>query len=415
MNIASSCQSNRIKISVIVPVYNVEPYLEQCIRSICDQSYTNLEIVLVDDGSTDGSGAICDDFAKDDPRIIVIHKSNGGIISARKAGAEVATGDYIVGVDSDDWIERDRLLNLVNYALSEYPDMVHMDGAIWEYDDHNEFKMYSDFDYMYEGTDILNGFLRLVVGKGPFMDRKITICHWKSAIRRSIFVDNIRLLNAGITMIEDVIFVFACVLDCRQVVCINEPGYHYRQNSRSVSHRVMKWRPDHARLFYEQFMDILRRHPEAQGESVTDFVTQYTYNNILLTNYRRLYDHYASGLFPYADIELGSRIIVYGAGYVGIEIVNVVAYDDRFSLVAWVDKNPKPSPKSDVEIRDLSAITDEQYDYIIVAILLSSVSSGVVSELESMGIHPDKIRTMQKEYMRYEELDNLTNMRGEGI
>ncbi|SCY10108.1 Glycosyl transferase family 2 [Lachnospiraceae bacterium XBB2008] len=406
----STLKDNVIKLSVIVPVYNAVPYLEQCIQSICDQTYTNLEIILVDDGSTDGSGAICDDFTKKDKRIITVHKDNGGQINARKVGAQSATGDYVVCVDSDDWIEPDRFENLVKLGLTDLPDMVHMDGEIWEYNDHNEFKMYSDFDYMYEGTDILNGFLRLVVGKGAFMDRKITICHWKSAIKRSIYLENIERFNTKIRKIEDVIFVFSCVLDCMRIVCINEGGYHYRQNNGSVSRRAIQWPPDHARMYYEQFMDILRRHPEAQVESVTDFVTQYTYHNLLMTNYRRLYNYYAPDLFPFNDVAPRSRIIVYGAGYIGIELVNVITSDDRYELVAWVDKNSKSTYKSEVEISELSAVIDYQYDYILIAILLSSVSSSVAKQLTDIGVEPHKIRTMQKAFMKYDELDSLTSV-----
>ncbi len=90
---------------MVVPVYNVEPYLERCIQSILNQTYKNLAVILVDDGSTDKSGLICDEYEHRDERVIVIHKQNGGQSSARKAGAVIATGIYITSVDSDDWIE----------------------------------------------------------------------------------------------------------------------------------------------------------------------------------------------------------------------------------------------------------------------------------------------------------------------
>lgn len=98
------CTTNTL-ISVIVPVYNVETYLRQCIDSIIGQTYRDLEIILVNDGSTDGSGVICDEYASRDARIKVIHKANGGLSSARNAGLEVAVGDLISFVDSDDWVE----------------------------------------------------------------------------------------------------------------------------------------------------------------------------------------------------------------------------------------------------------------------------------------------------------------------
>lgn len=97
------------KISVVIPVYKVEKYLERCVNSVRNQSYENLEIVLVDDGSPDHSGEICDKLAKDDKRIKVIHKENGGLSDARNAGIEAATGDYVAFIDSDDWYDPDML------------------------------------------------------------------------------------------------------------------------------------------------------------------------------------------------------------------------------------------------------------------------------------------------------------------
>ena len=95
------------KISVIVPVYKTEQYLNRCVQSITDQTYKNLEIILVDDGSPDNCPEMCDQWAKKDERIKVIHKRNGGLSSARNAGLDSATGDYIMFADSDDWMEPD--------------------------------------------------------------------------------------------------------------------------------------------------------------------------------------------------------------------------------------------------------------------------------------------------------------------
>lgn len=107
------------KISIIVPVYNVSKYIRKCLDTIINQTYTNLEIILIDDGSTDNSGKICDEYAKIDSRIKVIHKENGGISSARNAGIKSATGKYIGFVDSDDWIDLDMYNRLYNNLKNE--------------------------------------------------------------------------------------------------------------------------------------------------------------------------------------------------------------------------------------------------------------------------------------------------------
>ena len=92
-------------LTLIIPIYNIEQYLSQCLDSIINQTYTSIQIILVDDGTTDSSGRICDEYADKDSRIIDIHKENGGLVSARKAGLREATGEYVVYGDGDDWIE----------------------------------------------------------------------------------------------------------------------------------------------------------------------------------------------------------------------------------------------------------------------------------------------------------------------
>ena len=113
------------KISVIVPIYNVAQYLKECIQSIVVQTYKNLEIILVNDGSTDDSGEICDLYAQNDERIIVIHKKNGGLVSARKAGLDVASGEYVGFVDGDDYIAPTFYEVLLNEIVQSNADFVH--------------------------------------------------------------------------------------------------------------------------------------------------------------------------------------------------------------------------------------------------------------------------------------------------
>lgn len=112
------------KISIIVPIYNVEAYLQKCLSSILDQTYRQFELILVNDGSTDASGEICDYFAASDDRITVIHKKNGGVTSARKAGLRRAIGDFVGWVDPDDWIEKDYFEKMVLAQEDSQADIV---------------------------------------------------------------------------------------------------------------------------------------------------------------------------------------------------------------------------------------------------------------------------------------------------
>ncbi|MDU2211827.1 MAG: glycosyltransferase family 2 protein, partial [Eubacterium sp.] len=121
-------------ISVIVPIYNAEKYLKICIDSIINQSYYNIQIILVDDGSEDNCPAICDEYAQLDTRIIVIHKKNQGLVLARKSGLQIATGEYITFVDADDYIDIDTYEKIVNNINYDMPDIIAYD-LIEEYSD----------------------------------------------------------------------------------------------------------------------------------------------------------------------------------------------------------------------------------------------------------------------------------------
>ena len=148
-------------ISVIVPVYKVEAYLDRCVQSIVDQTYTNLEIILVDDGSPDRCPQMCDEWAKRDRRICVIHKENGGLSDARNAGMAAATGEYVAFVDSDDWLEKEMLLKLYQCIVKDDSDIASC-GALRVWDDGTPSRPMLHFsgNHVLEGTDALKALIQ---------------------------------------------------------------------------------------------------------------------------------------------------------------------------------------------------------------------------------------------------------------
>ena len=120
----SMCAEKTPLVSIVIPVYNVSRYLAQCLESVIHQSYHNIEIIIIDDGSTDGSGSLCDSFARSDDRIRVFHTENRGLASARNLGMEKCTGSYLMFIDSDDWIELHTVETLLNFAQKYNADIV---------------------------------------------------------------------------------------------------------------------------------------------------------------------------------------------------------------------------------------------------------------------------------------------------
>lgn len=208
-------------ISVIVPVYKVELYLRQCLDSILAQTYHNLEIILVDDGSPDHCGVICDEYAQKDSRICVIHKENGGLSDARNAGVEAAQGEYIGFVDSDDWISPN-----MYEALYQAAETYCADIAVCEYYDCWSKRCYASHQQEIGVFDGENGIRAL-------LELKIANYACNKLYRRELFAPNVRYPVGK--AYEDVRTMYKLFRKCRRVVTVPEIGYYYRRHSESIT------------------------------------------------------------------------------------------------------------------------------------------------------------------------------------
>lgn len=201
------------KVSVIVPVYKAESYLHKCIDSILQQSFRDFELILVDDGSPDASGRICDEYAKIDQRVSVVHKSNGGVSSARQKGLNMAKGDYVIFVDSDDWVEPDYLSELYNKALRESADMVICDF----YEIERGVKNRVDCSFEFVSSDEL--VKSLFCGFRCFCMNKL--------VRRSAFTDNSIEFPLDISIGEDMYVMVSLFKAGIIPVYLNRALYNY--------------------------------------------------------------------------------------------------------------------------------------------------------------------------------------------
>ena len=147
-----------IKLSIIMPVYNVKNYIRKCIESVLEQKFIDYELILVDDGSNDGSGVICDEYSKKDKRIIVIHQKNKGLSGARNSGINIAKGEFIGFIDSDDWIHKNMYYDLVNIAIKEKSDIVQCGYIKTENEEENNILInnyinnYSNIEALYKSS-----------------------------------------------------------------------------------------------------------------------------------------------------------------------------------------------------------------------------------------------------------------------
>lgn len=218
------------KISVIVPIYNVEKLLARCLDSIINQTFNNLEIILINDGSSDKSGEICDLYAKKDSRIIVIHKKNGGQSSARNAGINVASGNFLAFVDSDDWIVKDMYEYLLKIMKETGSDISNLD-YIYVQDKVDEINS-EIVCKVFESKEILREYLHEGTVRGSY-----SFC--RNLYKKHLF-DGIEFPVGKIN--EDIVTNFLVLRKARKMVKSNYIGYFYYQDSASTTRGGLKKR-----------------------------------------------------------------------------------------------------------------------------------------------------------------------------
>ncbi|WP_270504841.1 glycosyltransferase family 2 protein [Eubacterium limosum] len=229
-------------ISVVIPVFNVEPYLRKCINSIVSQTFEKIEIIIVDDGSTDRSGIISDEY-KNDCRVKVIHKSNEGAAEARKIGVKAASGKYIAFVDSDDWIEYNTF-EIISKVIDRYnADIITWGFSTVSIDNYVESKMnYNYCSGFYNEDDIVEKIYptSLSNSKGIW-GRDYIPALWNKVFKKELIVKNIDSINKEIIIGEDLALSFSCLLDAKSIYILNDQFlYYYRNTPYSIMKRYNK-------------------------------------------------------------------------------------------------------------------------------------------------------------------------------
>ena len=378
-------------LSVIVPVYNAEKYLAACIESIINQTYDQLEILLIDDGSTDRSGQICDQYAERDERIRVIHKKNEGLLRARKDGVLSAKGNMITFVDADDWIESVMYEELITILLNTDSDMI-SSGVIMEYQatgkrstnlDHYPEKLYDHLDRDIYPTMLwdyginTSGMLRNAVLK---------------IFKRDILAGILRNMDLEVSIGEDCLICTAYILQIKTMYVCHKAFYHYNIHEESMCSTV---RP-------EIWGNVQRLYTELER-----VITEYENPAVLTRQLKRyileIVEHAVGKLF---DIRLNRwrfeydrnvferKYVIYGAGNCGIGLYRMLCQDglDK-NMVAWIDRRAESIGEICGNKISLPEHTKTmEYDHIIIAIKEKDTADSVRGQLCNVyGIEPRKI------------------------
>lgn len=225
-----------MKISIIVPVYNVEQYVGECIESILNQSFKNIELILINDGSKDNSGFICDEYAKKDNRIKVIHKKNEGVSIARNIGIKNASGEYIAFVDSDDLVDKEIYTTMLQVIEETGSDLVMCRYKKIYNDGKKELALEPLREGLYDKEQIFNNLILDMIGNDPSDMSKPLIMGsiWRCLYKKEI-IDKYKIEFPIIKIAEDMLFHLYYLVACKKVYVVEQALYYYRYNELSAT------------------------------------------------------------------------------------------------------------------------------------------------------------------------------------
>lgn len=368
-------------ISVIIPVYNIARYIADCIESVIRQTYSELEIILVDDGSTDNSPQICDEYASRDSRIKVIHKTNGGLVSARKAGILASTGELIAYVDGDDWIEptmyeklnaRMQIENVDIVVCSRYEDAVDKRKEVYQGCPRGK----------YTKEDLKKKiFPRMIVNEN-FFEWGISPSLWDKLFRRECILSYQLDVDNRISWGEDAACTFPCMLNANGIYILDECLYHYRQNLDSMSKSIPDVQEERRRyqVMYRYTLGKLEK-----DKNIYDLREQWTEYVLFLMVARAdgLYQDYEKldYLFPFKHVKKNEKIILYGAGTYGRRLYKYLQKTNFCQVVKWVDQNYIELRKEGLDVYNPDCIDQNEYEHIVVAITYAKAKQGAASAL----------------------------------
>lgn len=379
------------KISIIVPMYNSESTIGKCIESILQQTLSELEVILVNDGSTDNTLDICKKYSKRDSRIVVVSQENKGLISARKRGVEISSADLIGFVDSDDWIEKDMYENLYEIYNNYHVDVV--SSGI--------FRDYIEEQYTNEVLDNFEQGYYENINKTvyPYMlwNKKIndfgiycTLVNklFKREILKTVY-DNI---DERVFYGEDCLTFFSYMMRCKKVYILNKSYYHY-----VINHNSMCSKTDDRLLTNTYYLyKGLEKAFLGYGELTYRLLEQLKYY-ILSVESHTLMKLYNLSLMSLMNARFGTldikrkNVILYGAGGSSRVLYNHLIEDCECIVVAWVDKYPDGKDMLCLhKIESRNIIKDLEYDYIVISVISEELYISIKKELKELYDIDDK-------------------------
>lgn len=375
-------------IGVVIPIYNTEKYLAKCVESVLNQNYEALQVVLVDDGSSDDSGEICDDFAGRDSRVKVIHQVNKGKIESRYIGAANAKTDYITFVDSDDWIAEDAYSSLLE-LLDREIDII----------SYKIIRYISESYQIKSGGKIREGIFqgekyREFVCSTMIWDDEINSCGIDPSLCNKLFKRDIILPQLDkarkicISYGDDVAVVYPTLYKADSYAIADQYKYYHR---RRIEGEIPEYFLDNS--YYKKLVDLyeyLRERFDNNADYVRQLDMFFAHSATLRLRKYGVGNRSVRYMAPFNRIPQACRIILYGAGKVGQSYYKQIRELNYCEVVAWVDKNKIQC--SGVKLSKYNVFTEVGFDYVVMALKSKEAVDEITQMLEKeYNVNPDKI------------------------
>lgn len=405
---------NEGMISIIVTIYNKADSLNKCIDSIIAQSLLEIDIILVDDGSTDDSAKIIDYYKELDSRVQVIHKANGGETSARKEGLCNAKGEYVLFVDADDWIDSESLKYLSLKAQENNADVVTGDWVIH----YGEF-ISIDAGYMPEGvykkdynkTEFVNHMIYYNDVKQTGVNASLNT----KLFRKDLILKTISELPDGIVYAEDDFVSYATMALADIVVVTHMPFYHYVMVQNSISHSINIWYLRDLNQGYVYYKKAIKGTPleNACMRQIEIYMQRAVFYG--MSKYLDFQDGSSVLWYRFDEGKLPekSKIVIYGAGKVGKCYYRQLSKSKKITVIAWVDRQYSEYRKKGFNVDDVKIIHKLDFDYIVIAVADISVARSIRKYLAEFYVVNDQSIMWEEPINEYDEvMSSILNIDG---
>ncbi len=387
-------------ISVVVPIYNLDAYLYQCVSSIVGQTYRHLEIILVDDGSTDNALEICEYFRKMDQRIKVIAQPNSGLVSARKAGLNAATGEYVFYVDGDDWIEPDCLTHYHRLAVTNGADMV-----IGDY----KREFLGNFltvrnaiaPGVYDRRRIEQEVFPAMISQGPFFSHGLKTYSWGKLYRRRLILDLQNQVPESVMVAEDAALIYPAIARSQTIVIGDMALCNYRQRPNSIlkSTHFDQRETERIATAFRYLATALHSKNSPYGfESQLQayFAAIVTIRSGAFLSKQDLYDTFE----VFGTLVPGARLAVYNSGSFGQHVYRHLQNNPAFSVVGWYDKDHRENKILRMPVDDPDTLIGVEFDHLLVPSFDPALLDEVKTLFTKLGLSPSKLRPVSLDSSR---------------